>query len=190
MVAVDSCVFAAPPGPLTLVSGPAASGKSRWAEHLAERSGRPVTYIATGPLLPDDPLWQERLRLHRLRRPAHWQLVEAEGALAEALKRVPAEHLALVESLGTWVAAHLDCDAAGWCERQEELLTSLEVGAAVVVVIEETGWGVVPATAVGGRFRERLGALQQKLAARAQGSWLVLQGRALDLHALGCPVPP
>jgi adenosylcobinamide kinase/adenosylcobinamide-phosphate guanylyltransferase len=190
MVAVDSCLSAGPPGPLTLVSGPAASGKSRWAEHLAECSGRPVTYIATGPLLPDDPLWQERLRRHRLRRPAHWLLVEAEGGLAEALKRVPAEHLALVESLGTWVAAHLDCDPAGWHERQEELLTSLGIGPAVVVVIEETGWGVVPATAVGGRFRERLGALQQKLAAQAQGSWLVLQGRALDLHALGCPVPP
>jgi len=176
-------------GSLTLVSGPSGSGKSRWAEHLAERSGQRVVYIATGPLLPHDDSWQERLRRHRLRRPAHWQLVESQGALAEALGAVPPGHLALVESLGTWVAAHLECAPAIWDELQEQLLLGLAGVSQVVLVIEECGWGVVPATEAGGRFRQRLAAVQQILAQRAQASWLVLQGRALDLHALGCPVP-
>jgi adenosylcobinamide kinase/adenosylcobinamide-phosphate guanylyltransferase len=42
---------------------------------------------------------------------------------------------------------------------------------------------------VGGRFRERLAALQQQLAAEADVSWLVIQGRALDLTRLSLPVP-
>ena len=57
------------------------------------------------------------------------------------------------------------------------------------MVIEETGWGVVPPTAIGGLFRDRLGALAQRLDRQAVASWLVVQGRALDLHALGVPVP-
>ena len=36
----------------TMVSGPAGSGKSRWAELLAERSGLTVVYLATGPSGP------------------------------------------------------------------------------------------------------------------------------------------
>ena len=56
-------------------------------------------------------------------------------------------------------------------------------------MIEETGWGVVPPTRVGGLFRDRLGALAQQLDRVADAAWLVLQGRALDLHALGRVVP-
>ena len=59
----------------------------------------------------------------------------------------------------------------------------------VVIVIEETGWGVVPSTAIGGKFRDRQGELAQELERHASASWLVVQGRALDLHALGVAVP-
>jgi len=58
-----------------------------------------------------------------------------------------------------------------------------------VLVVEETGWGVVPPTRIGGLFRDRLGALAQQLDGVADAAWLVIQGRALDLHALGQVVP-
>ena len=70
---------------LTLVSGPAASGKSRWAEHLAQSSGLPVLVLATGPNLPDDPSWQRRVERHRQRRPAAWRTLEVGGGLSAAL---------------------------------------------------------------------------------------------------------
>ena len=59
----------------------------------------------------------------------------------------------------------------------------------VVMVVEETGWGVVPATAVGGRFRDRQGELAQVLERHASASWLVVQGRAVNLHSVGVAVP-
>ena len=75
-------------------------------------------------------------------------------------------------------------------ELEAELIKSLQARQSpVVVVIEETGWGVVPSTAIGGQFRDRQGRLAQQLETIASASWLVVQGRALDLHALGCPVP-
>lgn len=175
---------------LTLVSGPSRSGKSRWAEHLVAGRGKPVLYVATGALAADDPAWQRRLQLHRQRRPGHWATWEVQGQLEEALGRAPADHQLLIDSLGTWLAHHLDLDAESWEQRQLGLLEALRTCAAPqVLVTEETGWGVVPATAVGGRFRDRLGALQQRLQPLAQASWLVIQGRALDLHALSQPVP-
>jgi adenosylcobinamide kinase/adenosylcobinamide-phosphate guanylyltransferase len=176
---------------LTLVSGPSRGGKSRWAEHLAAASGLGVIYLATGPSLPDDEAWQERLRRHRLRRPPAWGCLEVGGALADGLARLRPGQLGLVDSLGTWVAAHLDLEPPDWGLRCDELLGALGTcPAPLVVVCEETGWGVVPATAAGSRFRDRLGTLQQTLLARSEAAWLVLQGRAIDLLALSQPVPP
>ena len=54
---------------------------------------------------------------------------------------------------------------------------------------EQTGWGVVPPTAIGGVFRDRLGTIERLLVARASVSWLVVAGRALNLTAVGQPVP-
>lgn len=178
------------PAQLTLVSGPARSGKSRWAEHLAQGSGLAVVYLATGPLLPEDPAWQARLEQHRRRRPPEWRSLEVEGALAPALAKLQPGEIGLVDSLGTWVAAHLHRDGEAWRLCCEELQLALQqVRCPIVMVCEETGWGVVPATAAGGRFRDRLGRLQQELAGDADASWLVLQGRAIDLLRLGHPVP-
>ena len=183
-------VVADPLPHLTLVSGPARSGKSRWAEHLAQSSGQSVVYVATGPELPNDPNWQERLRRHRERRPSSWQLWEVGGQLSAALARLEASQLALVDSLGTWVASHLDQDPVTWQSRVDDLLDVVVTAQAKLVLVgEECGWGVVPPTALGGLFRDRLGDLQQRLALQAGASWLVIQGRALPLHELALRIP-
>ncbi|MFZ0407246.1 MAG: bifunctional adenosylcobinamide kinase/adenosylcobinamide-phosphate guanylyltransferase [Cyanobium sp.] len=176
---------------LTLVSGPAGGGKSRWAEHLASSSGRSVVYLATGPLLPQDESWQRRLERHRRRRPADWDCREVQADLARELERLQPQQIALVDSLGTWVAAWLEISPEAWEQTCTDLLAALATTPApLVLVCEETSWGVVPPTAVGGRFRERLARLQARIGRCCDRSWLVLQGRALDLHALGLPVPP
>jgi len=175
---------------LTLISGPAGGGKSRWAEHLALSSGRQVVYLATGPLLPLDDSWQRRLERHRRRRPAHWDCREVEGELVRELTTLAADEIALVDSLGTWVAAWLESPPEAWQMTSNALLAALAVSAApLLLVCEEVSWGVVPSTAAGGSFRDRLTNLQQRISRRCDRSWLVLQGRALDLHALGQPVP-
>jgi adenosylcobinamide kinase/adenosylcobinamide-phosphate guanylyltransferase len=176
---------------LTLVSGPSASGKSRWAEHLAGRSGRSVVYLATGPCLPEDAGWQRRLERHRRRRPPHWLCREVGGDLAGGLARLESAQLGLVDSLGTWVAAHLDSDDGPWQERCEDLLGAIGACAApLILVCEETGWGVVPPTRAGGRFRDRLGTVQGRITAVCDAAWLVVMGRAIDLLACSQPVPP
>jgi adenosylcobinamide kinase / adenosylcobinamide-phosphate guanylyltransferase len=175
----------------TLVTGPASSGKSLFAEQLAMAAGRPVTYLATGPQRPDDRDWQERLRRHRQRRPETWSCIEVEQELAAALRNCSADQLALVDSLGTWVAAALELDAGSWNRRCLELLESIDrTEACLILVAEEAAWGVVPATAIGGLFRQRLGQLLQDLMPSCDAAWLVMHGRAIDLLAISQPVTP
>lgn len=181
----------APASGLTLICGPSGSGKSRWAEHLATCSGRSVIYLATGPLLPGDADWQRRLERHRSRRPTDWGCREVGGELASALGELQPEQIALIDSLGTWVAAWLDCGGLAWEQRCFELSDALHLSPApLLLVCEEVGWGVVPSSPVGGLFRQRLAELVQRLMGSASAAWLVIAGRALDLRQLSLPVPP
>ncbi|MFM8524507.1 MAG: bifunctional adenosylcobinamide kinase/adenosylcobinamide-phosphate guanylyltransferase [Cyanobacteriota bacterium] len=178
------------PGGVALVSGAARSGKSAWAERIAAASGLDVLYLATGPSLPEDQAWQERLTRHRQRRPSFWRSEEIGAALPQALNRwSQPQHLLLVDSLGTWLAHHIALDESGWQHQRQDLITALgDCQAAVVLVAEEGGWGVVPATAIGGLFRDRLGELLEALEPLCARSWLVIRGRALDLHQIGVPI--
>ncbi|NBQ37436.1 MAG: hypothetical protein EBU42_07710, partial [Synechococcus sp.] len=67
-----------------LITGPSRGGKSEWAEQrIREMAGAAaITYLATGPTLPDDAAWQQRLSRHRQRRPEHWRLLEASSISA------------------------------------------------------------------------------------------------------------
>ena len=57
------------------------------------------------------------------------------------------------------------------------------------MVSEQTGWGVVPPTAIGGLFRDRLGELVQQVMAIATTGWLVVAGRAIDLLSNSVAIP-
>ena len=181
---------------LILVSGPSRGGTSAWAEHLAHRWQGPVLYLATGPDASSDPSWGERVAQHQLRRPGGWRAIEVGAQLCEQLGELASSSAAapflLIDSLGTWLAWHLDDTPEQWTERCDALITGLLAQhGPVVLVVEETGWGVVPATAVGGVFRDRLGALQQRLMQHCHSAWLVVAGRALNLmeHSLPVPLP-
>jgi adenosylcobinamide kinase/adenosylcobinamide-phosphate guanylyltransferase len=175
---------------LALVCGPSGSGKSRWAEHLANRSAADVVYIATGPTDLEDLNWQARLERHRRRRPPNWSTWEVLGELGPALVQLQSHQLGMVDSLGTWVAAHLDLDSSRWLAVQQDMLAALnQCQAELVLVGEEVSWGVVPATSLGCCFRDRLSDINRKVAQQCSSHWLVVQGRALDLMALGTLVP-
>ena len=194
MVVVESTIRLEPPvagesSRLILVSGPARSGKSRWAEHLLHHHPV-VTYVATAASRPHDRDWQMRLEAHRKRRPDHWSVAESGAELVNVIDNLASGQSVLIDALGGFVAHHLDSSASDWDLLCERLIASIRSShCTFVLVIEETGWGVVPPTRIGGLFRDRLGSLAQALDRVADGAWLVLQGRALDLHALGHEVP-
>ena len=173
-----------------LVLGGSGSGKSQWAEHLASTCGQPVLYVATGDATLADADWQQRLQRHRRRRPAHWQTRECGAALPEALADAEAAPLRLVDALGSWVSTLLHLEEPAWQARVEQLLTCIPPQRGrTILVSDEVSWGVVPASASGYCFRERLARLNRCVAQRCQNHWLVVAGRAVDLTQWSQPVP-
>jgi adenosylcobinamide kinase/adenosylcobinamide-phosphate guanylyltransferase len=162
---------------ITLVLGGARSGKSRFAEGLAMATGRPVTYVATAAVT-GDPDFDERVRIHRQRRPAGWETGEPGTGLSPFIRTAAPDRVLLIDSLGTWVAAHRDfeVDAAELCDA----LSTRRAPA--IVVSEEVGLGVHPSTSVGGLFRDCLGLVNQAVAQSAGDAWLVVAGRGLRLE--------
>ena len=173
-----------------LVTGPARSGKSEWAEILAIQSKKPVVYIATAIKNPEDKEWYERIQQHQKRRPAQWKTLEVPQGLSASLADAKPNTCMLIDSLGTWVANLLEEDESTWEGIVEDLLDTVSlVAAQMIFVAEETGWGVIPAYPVGRIFRDRLGSLVRKLGTISEDVYLVTGGHVLNLSLLGYPLP-
>jgi adenosylcobinamide kinase/adenosylcobinamide-phosphate guanylyltransferase len=166
---------------LVLLTGGARCGKSQVALRLAQASGRPVVFVATG--WAGDEEMRERIDRHRAERPAGWTTVEERLDLAGALHGVPGDACVVVDCLSLWVANLLE---EGIEEGDVERLAveAAAVAAArrgpVVAVTNEVGLGVVPASASGRRYRDALG--------RVNATWAAQAGRAA-LVVAGCAIP-
>jgi adenosylcobinamide kinase/adenosylcobinamide-phosphate guanylyltransferase len=161
-----------------LVLGGARSGKSAEAERrlLAEPE---VTYVATALPMPDDGEWATRVRIHRDRRPAHWQTVETTD-LVHVLQQQAGP--LLIDCLTLWLGqlVHEGTDTG---KAIEELVDAWRNARSYVVAVSnEVGSGVVPATTDGRAFRDALGTLNARVAAESDEVWLVTAGIAQRLR--------
>jgi len=168
---------------IALVLGGTRSGKSAVAEAVAGRLAGPgpVTYVATAWYDPADADHAARIEAHRRRRPSTWRTVECGAPDELPAVLVAAEGVVLLDSLGTWVSAHPDLavDPA-------PLVAALQAREApTVVVSDEVGLSVHPASELGRRFADALGAANQAVSAVADQALLVVAGRALPLPAPG-----
>ncbi|MFN3786550.1 MAG: bifunctional adenosylcobinamide kinase/adenosylcobinamide-phosphate guanylyltransferase, partial [Thiothrix sp.] len=86
----------------TLILGGTRSGKSRFAQTLAQQSGHDVVYIATAQA--HDAEMQARIAQHRADRPAHWHTIEEPLTLAACLTaNAHPQRLLLVDCLTLWL---------------------------------------------------------------------------------------
>lgn len=188
---VNSQQLTVPMNQIILVTGPARSGKSEWAEALARESNQPAIYVATGTVDPRDPEWVARIARHQQRRENFaWTTLEVPVDLVATIDHAAADSCLLVDSLGTWVANLLEADDLPWAATEQDLLACVQHRSSqVIFVAEETGWGVVPAYQLGRTFRDRLGGLVRRLGAVADTVYLVTGGHVLNLSQLGHPLP-
>ncbi|MEG1040205.1 MAG: bifunctional adenosylcobinamide kinase/adenosylcobinamide-phosphate guanylyltransferase [Pseudomonas sp.] len=167
---------------LNLILGGARSGKSRLAEQLAERSGLPVTYIATSE--PLDGEMNTRVQLHRERRPASWGLIEEPRALAQVLRAsASADRCLLVDCLTLWLTNLLMLDnPERLVAERTALLECLDtLPGEIILVSNETGLGVVPLGELTRRYVDEAGWLHQAIAERCQRVVLTVAGLPLTL---------
>jgi adenosyl cobinamide kinase/adenosyl cobinamide phosphate guanylyltransferase len=167
---------------LIVLLGGARSGKSALAVELG---GDAATFLATATA--GDEEMAERIERHRMERPAGWTTIEEPLALAAALDSVALRETVVVDCLSLWVSNLVEAgrddetierEAAGVARR------AAERGGLTVVVSNEVGLGIVPATPLGRRYRDLLGTVNRTFAAEADRALLVVAGRGLELARL------
>lgn len=173
-----------------LILGGARSGKTNHAitlaAQLAAAEPAPVVYVATGQALDEE--MRHRIDLHRTQRPPAWRTVEAPGQLAAAL-RAQAPAILLIDCLTLWLsnALLLDFEEANptapmprWDEERGAFLQWLaDFRGAALLVSNEVGSGIVPASALARRFQDEQGRLNQGVAALCESVTLVVAGIAV-----------
>jgi adenosylcobinamide kinase/adenosylcobinamide-phosphate guanylyltransferase len=163
-----------------LVLGGARSGKSRYAQSLAEASGRHPVLIATAEAL--DTEMAGRIARHAAARDARWALVEEPLALAVALQReARADRIVVVDCVTLWLGKLLLQDADVVAASRDLAQCVAGLGGPVIFVSNEVGSGIVPENPLARAFKDAQGLLNQALAEVCESVVLVAAGIPLCL---------
>jgi adenosylcobinamide kinase / adenosylcobinamide-phosphate guanylyltransferase len=169
---------------VTLVLGGVRSGKSRYAQKLAERADN-VLFVATAEVR-DDSEMRIKIERHRSERPIHWRTVEEPVQLARVLSE-PFEdsQIVLIDCLTLFASNMLERfgeDTTAAHPEIEALCSTLaQARCSVILVSNEVGSGVVPAYTLGRRFRDLVGEINQRVASVADNVLFMVAGLPLLL---------
>jgi adenosylcobinamide kinase/adenosylcobinamide-phosphate guanylyltransferase len=157
---------------VTLVTGGAGSGKSRYACDRAAKLGPKVLFVATCEVRDDE--MRAKVARHQAERPPSWKTVEATRDVAGSLLK--GFDAAVVDCLTLLISQMLVAGAA-----ESDILG--EVGRLcesppypMFVVTNEVGWGIVPDNELARRFREIAGRANRLAASRADEVVLLVSG--------------
>jgi adenosylcobinamide kinase/adenosylcobinamide-phosphate guanylyltransferase len=176
---------------ISLVLGGIRSGKSRWAEQqFQNKAGLKPVYIATA--IASDEEMEQRIAHHQALRNTSFETHEfdfSKEQLSEVLLSYTAQKRPiLLECMSTWLGWWLctnkpfDKQLLDIQQQTSALLASLNVlNGDLVIVSNEVGLGLVSDNAMGRRFADELGRLNQALAAKADKVVFISAGLPLVL---------
>ena len=165
---------------LIFILGGARSGKTAHALAQARKlsQGR-LTMIATAQAL--DAEMTERIARHQAERDGAWTTIEAPLDLAGAVRGLGPGDVAVIDCLTLWLTNQMMAQgqiAPAVADLVEALAQS---PAALVVISNEVGQGIVPDNALARRFRDEAGWMHQKVAAAADRVEVIWAGLPLPL---------
>ncbi|WP_269582236.1 bifunctional adenosylcobinamide kinase/adenosylcobinamide-phosphate guanylyltransferase [Roseibium sp. Sym1] len=161
-----------------LVFGGARSGKSRFAERLAEDCGLHKLYVATGAAHDDE--MAERIAAHRAQRGSSWETIEEQFDLAGVLDHeCRPDRVVLVDCLTLWLSNILFADKDVTLETERLCARVAGLAGPCVLVSNEVGMGIVPENRLSRSFRDAQGRLNQAMAGVCQK--VVFVGAGLPL---------
>ena len=184
---------------LILITGGVRSGKSSFAEKMAEESGKKMTYLATARV--EDEEMRERVAIHQGRRSKNVKTVEEPLEPHLVLEQESdSDSIILIDCLTLLITNRMlkDIDSHGAVREGEDIFAdekiieaavertyqyikqfsaaAVDCPADILVVTNEVGLGVVPNYPVARAFRDLSGRANQFVAAAADQVWLVVCG--------------
>ena len=190
---------------LTFVLGGAKSGKSKFAEHLYSRKER-ICYIATGVVKNPDGEMQLRIQRHQARRSYKWITREQYQHVDELINNSQQDGYLLDDAIMLVTNLFYDLvlaktspekidDYLESASSQEiaivrekilsnwkKILAAVRVNnQSMVIVSDEVGLGVVPATKQTRILRDLYGEVNQLIAKEADNVYFIISGIAQKL---------
>ncbi len=176
-----------------LLIGGAGSGKSHFAQELALRLGEPVLFVATAVAGDEEML--KRIDQHRRQRPPAWSTLEVTTDVGKnILEKLGGAKVVIVDCI-TLLANNIFSQYSEQGEPTDvplieksliaeidELIECIkQVDASFIIVTNEVGLGVVPASRLGRLYRDLLAQANQMLAGAADEVYLMVAGLALPI---------
>lgn len=164
-----------------LITGGERSGKSSYAEGLAiERSNNPL-YVATARKW--DANFQERIDRHQKDRDDRWINIEKEKFLSEIDFT---GKVAVIDCVTLWLTnffVDTKNDVALCLEQAKAEIDALaqQQNATIIIVTNEIGMGIHAETAVGRKFTELQGWMNQYIAKTADNVVLLVSGIPVEI---------
>jgi adenosylcobinamide kinase / adenosylcobinamide-phosphate guanylyltransferase len=181
-------------GQLILILGGVRSGKSAYAQELAQHQGaHRVLFVATAEA--GDAEMARRIATHRQSRPATWHTLEIPREVGKAIEESLGDaRVVLVDCLTLLVSNVILALGETPDPSQAEHAVQAEVQAlwracqarqaTFIVVSNEVGLGLVPDNPLGRLYRDLLGQANQTLAVHAQAVYWMVAGLAVELKAI------
>ncbi len=160
---------------LYYITGGERSGKSSYAQHLALTLSDSPVYLATSRIWDENH--QARIARHIADRDERWTSVEEEKAIANV---VPPKSITVVDCATLWLTNffvdHDNDVQLSLQEAKKEFDRLLRIDATIIFISNEIGMGVHATTAVGRKFTELQGWMNQYIAKHADKAILMVSG--------------
>lgn len=160
---------------ITFITGGQRSGKSRYAQQLAEAKSENPVYLATARIWDDE--FKSRIRRHQSDRGNQWETIEEEKLIS---KLHLDKRTVLLDCITLWLT-NIFHDNNYNVERsleeaKKEWNTFIQQDFELIVVSNELGMGVIAENEIARKFTDLQGWMNQFIASIADEVFLMISG--------------
>ncbi len=167
-------------GKITLITGGARSGKSRYALNIAAEYKNKV-FLATAMAIDDE--MAKRIQAHKEERDASYVTAEEPYDLAPVLKNIGSSiDCVIIDCITVWLGnlVYKHGDEIKEFEEVRDFLDHIgKCSADLIVVTNEVGTGIIPDNKLAREYRDYSGIINQKIASHADEVILMVSGQPL-----------
>ncbi|MGY0408246.1 MAG: bifunctional adenosylcobinamide kinase/adenosylcobinamide-phosphate guanylyltransferase [Polaribacter sp.] len=162
------------------ISGGERSGKSSFAQKIAENISKNPIYLATSRIWDAD--FKKRVARHISDRDERWITIEEEKNISAV---IPENTTVVVDCVTLWLTnfyTDTKYDVKKSLElAKEEIDKMATIKATIIIISNEIGMGIHASTEIGRKFTELQGWVNQYIASKAEKATFMVSGLPLKL---------
>lgn len=165
---------------ITFITGGQRSGKSSYAQQLAESKTKNPIYLATARIWDND--FQQRINRHKHDRGNHWQTIEIDKNIHEFDFR---KKIVVLDCITLWLT-NIYHDSKynseqSFSEAMQIWNSFISQDSEIIVISNEIGMGLHAETESGRKFTDMQGFMNQHIAKHANTVFFMVSGIPLQI---------